>query len=249
MVTADPGSGKTTMVQALAERFKFTFLPYNLTQMIYRDEVLAIFDEISTRQAREPEQNFLVFVDEINADVDGGPVYGMFLTPLEDGTYAHRGRIFTIKPCVWIFAGTRKSNGHKTTNGGTDPKESDFYSRVTVDPKMDYESLRNKAAAKSGTEVFEAQTKLERVYLAAKLIRERWPDVEYVAKEVLYKFYDLYVVPELPEKPLITVRDIRKKVASFQNVQHGRVTRENWQEEHWLEQTSEDKTLVKLVFE
>ena len=73
-----------------------------------RNDLIECFDAIVTSQAQEPNQAVLVFVDEINAKLDGQHVYDTFLAPLEEGIYVRAGKTFHIGPCLWIFAGTEE---------------------------------------------------------------------------------------------------------------------------------------------
>lgn len=102
----DPGGGKSTMVRKLAEALDMKFLSFNITEMVRRNDLLGCFDTIVTTQAQEPDRPLLVFVDEINANLEGHSVYSAFLAPLEDGHYNRDGKTFQLTPCVWVFVGT-----------------------------------------------------------------------------------------------------------------------------------------------
>lgn len=106
----DPGGGKSTMIKAIAESSGMHMLQANLTEFTNKHDLLSFFDTIVTAQAQQPKTPLLVFVDEINALIDGQPAYSAFLAPLEDGHYNRDGKSFTIQPCVWVFAGTGDSH-------------------------------------------------------------------------------------------------------------------------------------------
>ncbi len=232
---ADPGSGKTFLARSLAKAFGFEFLSFDITQMLHRDELLDIFDMIATRQANL-NKPLLVFVDEINGLVDATPVYGAFLSPLEDGIYLRRGNAFSLRPCVWVFAGTKLEE--ETMRHGE--KLSDYKSRMTMIKSIDYESLKNQTQDKVK---MENEARLEQVYLGATIIRKMYPDVQWVGYDVLERFHD-----ENPaESP---ARNIAKKVAALTNVQYGRITRANcsmWENIEWS--SNQDNRMVRLIFD
>jgi len=234
MLQADPGAGKTFLAKSLAKAFGYSFLRYDVTQMIRRDELLDLFDTLATMQANE-KNNILVFVDEVNALVDRGHLYGAFLAPLEDGVYIRRGKTFSLKPCVWVFAGTRLDE-----NLETGEKLSDFKSRVTMIEEIDFKSLNSRI---TDTKRLGDEARLEQVYLGATMIGKHFSDVQEVSKEILQWFYK-----QDPSKQ--PARRIRKHAASLRNVQYGKITRancEDWEDNKWPD-TEDGQRPVKLVF-
>jgi hypothetical protein len=147
-----------------------------------------------------------------------------FLTPLEDGTYVHSGRTFTIRPCVWVFAGTRQPNTSSATsvNGrsaGSEPPEkgSDFVSRLTlglINLTSNRKTKPTKPAKRKHAQPDNAG--IEKVYLGVKMLRHEFPDVRSVSELVLRAF------SELPEGT--SVRDIKHFVRRFSYIQYGEVT-------------------------
>jgi len=106
LVSDDPGGGKTTMIRLLAEGHRMRFLSFNVTELMRKSDLLGCFDTIVTTQAQDPSTPILVFIDEINAKLEGESIYSAFLAPLEDGHYSRDGKTFWLEPCVWVFAGT-----------------------------------------------------------------------------------------------------------------------------------------------
>lgn len=236
LLQADPGSGKTHLAKTLAKTFKYSFLRFDITQMIHKDEILDLFDSIATQQANTRTKLF-VFVDEINALLENQHIYSSFLAPLEEGYYSRRGRQFILKPCVWLFAGT------KMKDALTSEKLSDFESRMTLIEKIDYESLVKPYTDKiDDIQRIEKHAQLEQVYLGATMIKRFFPDVNEIGIDVLKQFSVL----SPKEQP---ARKIRRMAETLRNVQHGKITRrncDNWmiKENDWMN----DQTMIKLSF-
>ena len=222
MLLASPGSGKTYLAKRLAETANLRFLPFNITQMRSKGDILECLDTIVATQAENNRQPLMVFIDEINAKLENASVYGAFLTPLEDGTYVRSGRTFNIKPCMWVFAGTRhpKFEDAVSVDGNrrlqaTPEKGSDFVSRLTLEvlklTSTDGQQGHDSAAIKD-----EEILATEKVYLGACMLRHEFPDVRRVSEHVLSAFREL---------PLsTTVREIKHFVRRFSDIQYGEVT-------------------------
>jgi hypothetical protein len=228
---AEPGSGKTHLARLLARKLDFSLLAFDITLMVHRDDLLDLFDAVATQQANHPERRVLVFVDEINAHLDADAVYSSFLAPLEQGVYVRRGRVFSLKPCVWIFAGTNpeKIDMPKSV------KISDFEQRLTLTVRLDYQSFQDAAINDKMREDIRSKAKLEQVYLGAMMIQDAYPDVKKVGESLLRMFYDLD-----PEKS--PARKIRKIVEELRNVQHGVITSWNVSPD-----SPPDLSLIRLV--
>lgn len=198
MLVAAPGGGKTFLVNRLADAANLEPVPFNISHLNARGEILGWFDQILAKQ-EESTRRLLVFVDEINSPLDGSsPPYSAFLSPLEDAAYVRDGQTLPLQPCVWIFAGT-ESPKHQ-------PKGSDFLSRATlglIDLNPD-----------SRTEL-----ELDRVYAGASLLRSIYPDVRRVSAQVLKAFRGL------PKD--VRIRDLKHFVRDFSHIQYARVTSAN----------------------
>jgi ATPase family associated with various cellular activities (AAA) len=228
MILDSPGSGKSFLAQCLATSLKMRVLEFNITQMISRNDLLDCFDNIATSQAQSPDVPVLVFVDEINAKLDSQHVYDAFLAPIETGKYSRAGRIFHIQPCVWLFAGTEPPvppsvEDEKEQPGKLDKsdKGSDFESRLSA-REFDLQVFQNVKAAHQARlddkdKVKAAQ--LERIYVGVELLRSAFRDVRSISPTVLQAFADL----PLP----LSVREVRRFVKAFQDIQYGEVTARN----------------------
>lgn len=234
LLQADPGSGKTYLAKSLANVFDLMFLSFDITQMVHREELLDLFDSAATQQANS-NKPLLIFVDEINASLQGNQVYGSFLSPLEEGIYIRNGNAFSLKPCVWVFAGTKIDSDHIPSS----EKLSDYKSRMSMIRRIDFQSLRDASKDKG---VMESQAKLEQVYIGALMIKKYYSDVKEISQDVLEKFYQ--------ENPLeAPARSIAKKVSLLKNVQYGRITPQNcslWEGVSWTKEKTD--VMVKLFF-
>ncbi len=207
-----PGSGKSYLASRLAKQVGMKFLSFNITQMLSRRDLLHAFDIVVTRQAQNPDEKFLVFVDELNVLLDGRPPYDAFLAPLEDGNYIRSGNTFQISPCFWVFAGTRRpTEDDKNNSSGISFKGSDFESRLTAAPFQ--------LGADRRDEDDKRLARLENIYVAGIAIRRFFPDVREVSEQVLE------ALNHLP--PSFSPRDIAQFVKRFREVQYGQITARN----------------------
>lgn len=207
LLVAAPGSGKTFLVQQLAHSLNLRFLPFNITQMFSSTDILDCFDAIVTTQAQNREQPILVFIDEINALLNGEYVYDAFLSPIEDGDYIRGGRVFHIAPCIWLFSGTEDPTSDDMILNNKADKKSDFVSRLSL-------GVMNLKKSEDPS-----RSQVENVYLGVNLIRSEFPDVRCVTKKVLRAFY--YMPPD------IGVRPMKHFVKSFNDIQYGEVETKN----------------------
>lgn len=209
MLVAPPGAGKTQLARSLADHSGLQILPFNISQLFRPEDILDCFDQISTTQAQLSGKGLLVFFDEINAKLEGEPVYAPFLSPLEEGYYLRGEKAFRIEPCVWLFAGTE-----------LDPQASkapDFEARLSRG-QVSLELPANDPESDSSN--------LERVYLGALLLKRSFEELEYVSEDVL----DLF--RSLPGG--FTNRQLADFARRFKDVRGRKVSRENipWR---WLE--------------
>lgn len=192
---ADPGSGKTLLVENLARVSGLEFLRFDISQMVGGEDLKDMFDVIVAAQQKRKE-HILVVVDEIDSTVQGSPTYSHFLSPLESGYFVRRGRFVEIKPCVWVFAGTRATSEAS--------KLKDFSSRIKSKIEIDYTSLKDYYTKSGGTAQLEKQARLEQVYVGASLVRSLHPGVRCVQEALLREFFKL----EPTDYPARRIRDL-----------------------------------------
>lgn len=209
MLIDAPGSGKSFLIKRLAKALRMRPLTFNITQMLTRQDLLHCFDTIATSQAQDPDEPILVFIDEINAKLDGQHVYDSFLAPLEDGVYVRSGNTFHIAPCLWVFAGTEKPvpRSEGMSHDKAD-KGSDFESRLSLPPMV--------LIAQNADE---NELRMEKIYVGVASIRGEWRDVRYVSEKVLGAFRTL--------QPGTGPRDIHQFVKHFKDIQFARVNSKN----------------------
>ena len=232
-----PGSGKSYFVSCLSKALNMRYLPFNITQMLSKSDILDCFDTIVTTQSQNREEPILVFIDEINAKLQGQYAYDIFLAPLEEGVYIRAGKTFHILPCFWIFAGTEKPVAECDPNFDESTKARDFESRLTI-PPIDLKTDNTKI-------VKEAQ--IEKIYCGISILRYFFPDVRKVSQKVLMTFSDM--------KLNLQIRDLKHFVKSFQNIQYGQVLARNIPEKlvhdfgidlgKWLEQSEGDMVEIR----
>jgi hypothetical protein len=209
LILGDPGSGKTFLAKQLATAAHLRFEEFNMTQIRTRAELSSMFGKIRSVQSTWPRSRLLVFVDEINQQIDG-PVYGAFLTPLGDGSFVRDGNLESLEPCYWVFAGTE-------FKPKLQDKSMDFESRLTGGIVR----LSDSASKEWNPQ----RAKLEQVYVGAACIKREFPEVTVVSKRVLEAFSCL--------TPGTGLRSIRQFVQRFSDVQFGGITSRNIPLQHW----------------
>ncbi len=209
LIIAEPGSGKTYLVKQVANMLGFRFHTANITQMITKADILDTFDTILTEQARYQSEPFLVFVDEINAELGKEPVYNLFLSPTESGMYVRGGKPFRLESCIWVFAST-EALPTEFTDSHKPSKLPDFCSRLSADPF-------NLTISSKGELLEEAR--VEKVYQAVVMLCSAFPDVRLVSEKVLGVFHSLL--------PTLSCRDVERFVQYFHGIQFDEVTWKN----------------------
>ncbi|MBI4022192.1 MAG: AAA family ATPase [Candidatus Andersenbacteria bacterium] len=211
-----PGSGKSHLAKSLASQLDMRLLEFNVTQMLDKRDLIQCFDVIITSQSQDPGAAWMVFIDEINGQLEGSHVYDSFLAPLQEGVYVRSSNKFQISPCFWLFAGTeRPCRGDHEQDIAT--KALDFESRLTLPPlDMNFDPADTKEAT---------QATIENIYVGVAALLAVFPDVRRVTTEVLQAF------SLLPND--IGPREVVNFVRSFKYIQYGQVASHNLPQMWW----------------
>lgn len=243
-ILGGPGWGKSFLVERLAKSMDMSFIEFNITHLAGIDDLLSCFDRISSMQTNQPEKPFLIFWDEINAHLNRDSVYSYFLAPLWDGVYRRAGQTFHLRPCIWIFAGTRLPGQednynikNKTKkNNGSNEKGSDFLSRING-PKItlkDYKNNKHKSSSKYYT--------IERLYTAISILRRHFPELLIISKNIMEFFINI--------DPKYGTRSLEFIISKFKNVSHGKLDASNLPDpediNEWLNKNINKKFITDL---
>jgi hypothetical protein len=239
MVYGRPGDGKTFLAKKLAEMFDMQFLPFNITQMVNKEDIFDCFHAIAAAQAANRKQPALIFVDEINGTLESQHVYDAFLAPLDEGVFIYKDKRFRLDPCIWIFAGTRVPGEKKQVqskklcrlfnpvipneSGDDSDKGSDFLSRLTLKtPCILNSGIERVKDDITIDEYFEPLIKnhnylenlarTENVYLCTSFIGVEYPDVAYITEKALWTFYAI--------KPDTGLRDFQRFIRRCDGIRH-----------------------------
>jgi hypothetical protein len=104
-VFGPPGSGKSTIVEELAEKAGGTLLQFNLSQFAGPGDLLAAFRLICNPVLEKSRR--IIFFDEFDARLAGQPLGWLqwFLAPMEDGKFDEGGLPRHFGKCVFVFGG------------------------------------------------------------------------------------------------------------------------------------------------
>ena len=176
-------------MRSLEKSLGLNVVDFNITTLTRREDLLPNNDQISTPQLANRHHKYLVFIDEINANLENETVYDAFLTPLEDGYYIRSGNKFFIYPCYWLFVGTTTAKKIKKSQKG-----SDFMSRMTYQP-LDLSRLpTNERHCRQ----------IENVHIGAAIAKNRFSGLRSLHKDIVF------LLANLSDKA--SVRDIRRLV-------------------------------------
>ncbi|MCP4581156.1 MAG: AAA family ATPase [candidate division Zixibacteria bacterium] len=105
LLTGAPGGGKSHLASCLAKKFDMHFMEYSIAQMATAKDFIDCLATISSVQNRSDEK-LLIFIDEVNAHIEGNPIMGLLLGPLWGGSFVFEGKSYRLRPATWIFAST-----------------------------------------------------------------------------------------------------------------------------------------------
>lgn len=243
VLTASPGWGKSYLANCLAKYFNMEFLGFSIAQMSTTRDLVNCFATISSVQSRSRKKT-LVFIDEVNAEIEGNSVMNLLLSPLWEGRFIIDGRSYRLDPALWIFASTDRM---ETIAGRS--KGSDFASRLNG-PIIELDLLGAggylasaiRSVRKSITEMADAGIniykdvyklrgyktfkkdksailKTEQVYLMTSLLGSHWGPISEIQKCVLQLFHDIL--------PVNGVRSLEVFASSLEEVTGGKIVVSN----------------------
>lgn len=240
LLISAPGWGKSFLASCIANYFDFAYLPFSIAQMSTTNDLIDCLATIASMQNRTDKKT-LVFIDEINADIQGHSIMGLLLDPLWTGLFMYNGKTFKLKPGVWIFASTVEEKKLK----GKDDKGSDFISRlngpiVKLDPDKisikRYEDLIDNS--NNGTKKFKGvrTPQTEYIYILVYLLNDKWGPINKIQKDVLKMFFHL--------EPSNGFRSLEFFADIFEGIEGGKVVASNVPKSEYLR---DFKRHVKIV--
>lgn len=146
LLISSPGWGKSFLANCLAKHFDMEYLEFSIAQMATSQDLLDSLTRIASVQNRIQKKT-LVFIDEVNAKIEGNSVMSLLLSPIWDKMITVDGINYRLKPGVWVFASTdpiietssADTNSEKSSIVAL-TKGSDFVSRLNG-PIIDLDSL------------------------------------------------------------------------------------------------------------
>ncbi len=226
LLLAEPGWGKTYLARKLAEKHDMEFIELSLAQMPSAQHLVKAFDEIVTVQHRT-RRRVLVFMDEVDAPVDGNPALGLLLGPMWGGEFRVEGALRRMEPSVWAFASTKPLRALQAF-----PKGRDFLSRIngpTVNldwfEDVERESLHNVNTEEQRLQLLESAAAgapeicTELVYHYVNALRRCFGPLEQVSMDTLTVFR--YLVP------IDGLRSVDVLASRFRHVSGGKVSLAN----------------------
>lgn len=234
LLYSSPGWGKSYLAQRLADMYDMQYLEFSLSQMASNKDLIDCLDTISSIQ-NVTKKKLLIFMDEINCEIEGHSAMGLLLSPIYDGIFLREGRTYKIEPAVWVFAST--GNISDLTTKGIN-KGSDFLSRLNGpiielnatfanDGTPLVEVVKNIKSSildrfsttisshKIEPKLFEGlkgKFRTEQVYLAVSLLNKQEPISE-IDKRVLKLFHDIF--------PINGFRSFEFFISKFKNIERG----------------------------
>ncbi|MFA6571695.1 MAG: AAA family ATPase, partial [Bacteroidota bacterium] len=250
LVVGESGCGKSFLVESLAKQLGIDFLEFNITQLSSVDDLLSCFDSISSTQTKNPDRPLMVFWDEIDAKLNGEEVYSYFLSPIWNKTYRRSGQIFQLRPCIWIFAGSKGILNllKRSPKDEKNNKASDFLSRING-PIINLHGIYDKEITtpdidemtKLNLEKINMEIgKMEQLYMAVSLVKHRFPKVSLISKNVLH-FFKLI-------EPAYDVRSLEYILTQITNISHVKLSFNNLPEPDSISQWVKNEATLKNFY-
>ncbi len=246
LLVGSPGWGKSFLAKSLATHFDMPFIEFSISQMASTNDLVDCLDAICSYQNRI-QKRILIFIDEINCEIEGNSAMGLLLNPIWDGSFLRNGKTYRLAPAVWIFATTETKKDMLGENNKNTNKGSDFISRLSG-PIIELDSVypeRPENTNKLMTAIEQLRKiviqnpevdlhfnryyytirkskgsfKTEQVYIGISLLNSYWGPISKVDEEILWLFYNLI--------PINGFRSMEYFVSQFINIQNGVVLCKN----------------------
>jgi len=243
LLISAPGWGKSFLARCLAKHFDLDYLEFSIAQMSTTRDLIDCLAQIFSRQTTTSKRT-LIFMDELNAEIEGHKAMGLLLSPLWEGTFLIGGRTYRLAPAAWVFASTARFDELVEEDKG-----SDFVSRL-VGPVLELDCLGSQYLVDAIQEVRKCLNtidigdlkhyiakvydstaymsfkndekdvlKTEQVYLMLSLLNTHWGPIVRVQKQVLQLFHDLL--------PVNGFRSLEFFSRSFELVRQGQLVASN----------------------
>ena len=137
LITSSPGWGKSFLAECLAKQLGMEFLEYSIAQLATSQDFIGCLTSIASVQNRT-NRKLLIFIDEINAKVEGHDIMSLILGPVSNGAFVFDGKSYRLAPAAWVFASTTRITD--IIRGDASSKGSDFASRLNG-PIIELDSL------------------------------------------------------------------------------------------------------------
>jgi DNA replication protein DnaC len=186
-ICGEPGTGKSMLAKALAQAIGREYLESNAAQWTSIDDLFSLCERVRSAQIRKDKTPPVVFIDEIDSQIDNQTIYGKLLAPLWDRSYTSHGFPRDLGPTIFILAGSNQYwkssealmnfNKHPRTKNDSH-KLDDLVSRfstlpITIKPLTVYGKGRS------------FNVRVDALYLAAFQFKKRFPNAKSVSKGLL----------------------------------------------------------------
>ncbi|MGD2091945.1 MAG: hypothetical protein PVH61_37580 [Candidatus Aminicenantes bacterium] len=241
LLVSSPGWGKSYLARCIARYFNMPYLGFSLAHMANTSDLIDCFDTIcSTQNTTEEKGKVLIFMDEINCEIEGNDAISLLLGPIWEGSFVRDGKTYRLSPAVWIFASTDSVEGliknikkgsdfvsrlngpvieldsiykaDGTTLGIMPPTLEELKKKLIPDSDIDPYSLKEYQTIADFKEL-EVPFRTEQVYIGVSLLNKIWGPISKVQEDVLQFFHDIL--------PLNGYRSMEFFISKFKNIQRG----------------------------
>lgn len=239
MLIASPGWGKSSLVEGIATKCDMRFMEFSLSRMASTDDLINCFDIIHSQQHGSHPKDLMIFMDEIDCNIDGHTAMGLLLSPIWDGTFVKHKKLSKLKPAVWVFATTvplaktyklNKGKDFLSRLNGPVIKLDDLLTNIGENLSSVVKPIRKDLIINGKLTSFSNNAynkftlmrscfKTEQVYIGASFLKTNWPNIQYT---------QLCVIDLLHGSLLINgIRSLQFFISHFNDIKGNTVTHEN----------------------